>query len=260
MELNKIYNMDCIKMLEQMPLGYVDGVITSPPYNIIRPNCTDRGYDEYKDGMSNDEYIKWIIDIFNHFDRVLKKDGVVCFNINYGTENTTLMSLLIADIIRNTNFTLADIIIWKKQTATPNNVSKNKLTRICEHIYIFCRSNEFHTFNANKKVLSERKTGQKTYENIFNFIEAKNNDESQELNKATFSTDLLKKLIDIYFPKDSVILDTFMGTGTTAVACKQNGLNYVGSELSKAQCEWAENRLKKVDGNIGLFEQALLWR
>ena len=42
----------------------VDKVITSPPYNIIRPNSNDRGYDLYKDGMSNEEYIDWTINIF----------------------------------------------------------------------------------------------------------------------------------------------------------------------------------------------------
>lgn len=259
MEINKIYNMDCIELLKDMDDDFIDGVITSPPYNIIRPNSTDRGYDEYKDGMSNEDFIEWQLSIFNKFDRVMKKNGCVCFNISYGTENTTAMSLLVADIIRNTNFTIADCIIWKKDSATPNNVSKNKLTRICEHIYIFCRKDEFSTFKANKKILSERSTGQKIYENVFNFIEAKNNDESQELNKATFSTDMVKKLIDIYFKKNSLILDTFMGTGTTAVACKQKGLNYIGSELSKAQCDWAKERLRKADGNVGLFAQGSLF-
>lgn len=254
-EINKIYNDDCINMMSKMPCNFIDGVITSPPYNIIRPNSTDRGYDEYKDGMSNEDFIDWQLSLFNEFDRVLKFNGCVCFNISYGTENTTAMSLLVADIIRKTNFTLADCIIWKKQSATPNNVSKNKLTRICEHIYIFCRKDEFYTFNANKKVLSVRDTGQNIYENVFNFIEAKNNDETQDLNKATFSTDLVKKLIDIYFSKGNLICDTFMGTGTTAVACKQKELNFIGSELSKAQCEYAEERLLRTSGEVGLFQQ-----
>lgn len=138
-----------------------------------------------------------MVDIFNKIDNILSENGVVLWNISYGsdasvnTESIGLMWLSIADIIRNTNFTVADRIIWKKNNALPNNVSKNKLTRICEDIFVFVRKNEYKTFNANKKVSSISKTGQKYYENIFNFIEAKNNDGSCKLNKATFSSDLV---------------------------------------------------------------------
>ena len=142
-----------------------------------------------------------MVDIFNKIDNILSENGVVLWNISYGsdasvnTESIGLMWLSIADIIRNTNFTVADRIIWKKNNALPNNVSKNKLTRICEDIFVFVRKNEYKTFNANKKVSSISKTGQKYYENIFNFIEAKNNDGSCKLNKATFSSDLVGGVI-----------------------------------------------------------------
>ena len=217
-EQNKIYNEDCLKTLARMPNDFIDIVLTSPPYNIIRPNSTDRGYDLYKDGMSNDEYIEWTLDIFKNFDNVLKKDGVVLYNLSYGTENTTLMSLVIADIIRKSEFTLADIIIWKKKSATPNNVSHNKMTRIVEYIYVFCRKTEFHTFKCNKKELSKRESGQAIFENVFNFITAKNNDNSTDLNKATFSTELVRKLTSVYAKPKSLIYDPFIGKGTTACA------------------------------------------
>lgn len=70
-------NMDCIDGIMKMIDGgvQIDGVITSPPYNIIRPNSTDRGYDEYKDGMSNDEYARWMISIINGIDKILVRNG-----------------------------------------------------------------------------------------------------------------------------------------------------------------------------------------
>ena len=94
--------------------------------------------------------------------------------------------------------------------------------------------------------MSYRKTGQASYGNIFNFIEAKNNDGSCPYNKATYSSDLCKQLLNIDGCKDGIVYDPFMGTGTTAVACKELSINYIGSEISKNQCEWAENRLSKV--------------
>ena len=253
MEINKIYCESNLETMANMPNDFVDIVVTSPPYNIIRPNSIDRGYDLYKDGMHNDEYINWTLDIFKSFDRIIKKDGIVLYNMSYGTENTILMSLLVADLIRKSEFTLADIIVWKKQMATPNNVSHNKMTRIVEYIYVFCRKDEFHTFNCNKKKLKERETGQSIYENIFNFITASNNDESNYLNKATFSTEFVRKLLNIYAKENSLVYDPFMGTGTTAKACIIDKHNFIGSELSQKQVDYANKRLKSYLDQQTLF-------
>tara|TARA_R110002074_G_scaffold59616_4_gene144910 strand:+ start:604 stop:1365 length:762 start_codon:yes stop_codon:yes gene_type:complete len=243
-EINTIYNEDCLETMRNLNKE-VDLVITSPPYNIIRKNSTDRGYDIYKDDKSNEEYIKWILDIFIGYDNILKDNGCVLFNLSYGTENTILMSLVIAELIKNSNFTLADIILWKKKSAIPNNVSSNKLTRIVEYIYVFCRKDEFHTFNCNKQKVNRRDTGQVIFENVFNFIEAKNNDKSTDLNKATFSTELIRKLLKVYAKENSLVYDGFMGTGTTAEACIIENMDFIGSEISKEQCDYANKRINQ---------------
>lgn len=113
---------------------------------------------------------------------MLNKDGVILWNVSYGsdatvnTESIGLVWLSIADIIKNTDFTVADRIIWKKSSALPNNVSKNKLTGIVEDVFVFCRKEEYKTFNANKEISSIGKNGQTFYKNYYSFIEAKNND------------------------------------------------------------------------------------
>ena len=165
--------------------------------------------------------------------------------MSYGTENTIAMNLTVAEIIKKTNFILADIIVWKKKSATPNNVSHNKMTRIVEFIYVFCKKEDFHTFTSNKKSVGERDTGQKTYENVFNFFEADNNDYSQDLNKATFSTDMVQQLIDRYILKGDTVLDNFSGTGTTLVACLENGIESIGIELSERQCKHTVDRINQ---------------
>ena len=240
--------------MSRMKSHSIDLIITSPPYNIIRPNSTDRGYDLYKDGMSNEEYIDWTLDMFKEFERCLVNDGIVLYNMSYGTENTILMSLVVADIIRKSDFTLADIIVWKKKSATPNNVSHNKTTRIVEYIYVFCRKDEFDTFNCNKKKLKERESGQAIYENVYNFISAPNNDGSTDLNKATYSTKLVRTLLNMYAKPNSLVYDPFMGTGTTAVACIIDGHDYIGSEISDKQCAYAEKRIKPYISQTSLFK------
>ena len=83
---------------------------------------------------------------------------------------------------------------------------------------------------------------------MFNFVEAKNNDGINDLNKATYSVELCEKLLNIYAQPNSVIYDSFNGTGTTGVAALKLGHSYIGSEISKEQCEFSINRLS---GNVG---------
>ena len=151
----KIYNEDCLETMKRINKvgGKVDIVLTSPPYNIIRPNLDDRGYDVYQDVLTNDEYIDWTLNIFNHYDSILKENGCILYNLSYGTENNELMWLVIANIIQKTNFTVADSIIWKKKTAMPNPMSKNKCTRICEYVIVFCRKRLNHIEKLDKQIM-----------------------------------------------------------------------------------------------------------
>lgn len=259
MELNKIYNENCLDTMARMPNGICDVVLTSPPYNTSRKGSSLNGasanvrYDEFDDCRTDDEYINWTLDIFKGYDKVLKENGVIIYNLSYSSENTHLMWLVVADIIKKTNFIVADNIIWKKPSTSPNSCSPNKLTRIVEYVFIFCRKNEFDTFQCNKKVSSLRKTGQKAYKNYFNFIEAANNDGSNDIHKATFSSELVRKLLRLYATNGQLVYDSFMGTGTTAVACIIENMQYIGSEISKRYVEISNKRLQLYLNQIKLF-------
>lgn len=201
-----IYNEDCIvTMTDRIKPKSVDIVLTSPPYNTSRPSSKSDPYsfryDSYNDGLSDNDYICWMCDIFSAYEKIVKNNGVILFNISYSSENTWLLWNLISTIQQNTPFVIADCIVWKKKHAIPNNVSPNKLTRICEFVFVFCRKSEFSTFVTNKEVDSISKKGQTIYKNIFNFIEAPNNDEVCPLNKATFSVEFAQRLLRIYGKK-----------------------------------------------------------
>lgn len=260
METNKIYNKDCFELMRDMQnCGVnVDCILTSPPYNTGRNSGKmehhEKRYDVYIESKNNQEYINWSCDLFNNFDKILTKNGKILYNLSYGTENAECMSLTISEIIKNTPFTLADIIVWHKNSALPNNVSPNKLTRICEFVYVFCRKTEYNTFKANKRVISIMEhTKQNCYENIYNYIQAKNNDENCPYNKATYSTELCFKLMNIYCGDNELIFDPFMGSGTTALACIKKGMRFIGSELSSKQVEWANNRISQQINQISMF-------
>ena len=267
LKLNKIYEGQAHKMLDLMAKTNttIDMVLTSPPYNTGRNSNSESArknhearYDVHLDDMTDTEYIDWTVDLFNKIDKVINDKGVVLYNMSYSTDITNMndnyhpheiMWRTVAELIAQTNFTTVDCIIWKKSSALTNNASPNKLTRIVEFVYVFVKKDHIKDFNANKKVKSVSKSGQNYYENVFNFVEARNNDGSNKLNKATYSSELCSKLLDIYAQPGYVVYDPFMGTGTTAVSCVEKGLDFLGSEISSAQIAYTNERLAKAKGS-----------
>jgi DNA modification methylase len=251
-------NEDCFTTLNNMAKANykVDIVLTSPPYNTSRTSKTQKSFDTYNnrydihlDNMTDEQYGDWTGRLFNEFDKVLNKDGVVLYNISYGSENPNSMWLALANVLKNTNFMIAENITWKKKSALPNNVSHNKLTRITEFVFVICRKDEYKTYKANKDISKIGANGQKYYTPIYNFIEAANNDGSNPLNKATYSSELCVKLLNIYALENCIVYDPFMGTGTTAIACEKHKysqtMTCIGSELSQSQVEYSKKRLQE---------------
>lgn len=256
-----LYCEDCFNTMTNMGEKSIDVILTSPFYNTnkkagkgktLKDTHVKEGqyqyvrYDVHVDNMTNDEYCDYTVKIFEKFDRVLKQNGCILYNLSYGSENSECMFRAINDIIVKTNFTIADVIVWKKRNALPNSCSPNKLTRITEFVYVLCRKDELKSFHCNKRMVSKRSTGQKMYENIFNFVEAPNNDGSCPYNKATYSSELCRQLLELYAPEGGVVYDPFMGSGTTGVACRRMGLEFIGSEISENQVKWAADRISKV--------------
>jgi len=245
--INQIYNESNLITMSKIADAFVDGIITSPPYNLTTKRKDvyyNNGYSDI-DNLTEEEYINLRITEFKEFERILKHDGVILYNISYHNENPILPLLLITEIHKQTNLTIADMISWKKRNSIPLQTSHTKLSRLVEQIYVIVKKDKLHTFKTNKEISKiNEKTGQKFYKNYTNFVEAKNNDGIKCELKASYSTDLVSKLIDIYFPKNSLIFDPFLGIGTTAVACKQKGLNYIGSEINEEFYKIGQNRLK----------------
>lgn len=268
MNINTIHNEDCLKtMQEHIEPHSVDIVLTSPPYcTANRAGKKSKAtlktethsnpkyyptarYDIFTDNLSPEEYVDWTVKLFENFDKILKENGCVLYNISYSSTRRDMLFTTIAAIVERTEFSIMDMIVWKKKSALPNNTSSNKLTRIVEPVFVFARKSESDTFVCNKKVMSVReRTGQKMYENVFNFIEAANNDGSNSLNKATYSSELCEKLLGLYGREGMLVYDPFMGTGTTGVACKRLGMSYIGSELSEEQTKFAMERIENDDG------------
>lgn len=219
-------------------------ILTSPPYNAHRTDFYN-GSDKINDSKDNEEYKKWLISHFIQYDFLLKKDGVIIYNINYMSSKKNKCSNLfriITEIEDKTPFVLIEQICWKKKNGTPSREAR--LTRVWENVFIFIRKSDWESFHDKN---CELLTGKP------NYIEAPNNDFTNDINKACFSSEMVEKLLRLYGAnKDSLVLDNFMGTSTTAVGCEKIGCSSVGIELDRETYLFGKNRIREY---IGAFDE-----
>jgi site-specific DNA-methyltransferase (adenine-specific) len=250
--VDNVFCGDCVDLLANMKIK-CDGVITSPPYNLGKnPNHSYNGkngfYNKYSDDKKPVDYISMIVSLFKTLENVITKKGVILLNLSYSSKDASLPYRVVVEIENKTLWKIRDTIHWKKPTAMPFQGSPRNLSRIVEMVFVFSMHSEFVT---NKKVskVNER-TKQKFYHYVDNYIEARCYDTgTRKHHKATFSVEFAKKLIEMYFPENSVILDPFCGTGTTGVACKEINRRYIMIDIDAKYVEFSKNRLGLLKEN-----------
>lgn len=197
--------------------------------------------------MTREEYVN----LFQQFDKILVDNGTILIEIPYNRKKPSEIFQIINEIEMNTEFQLGDIIYWNKVDILPDNMSCNQSTKNISQIHLFCRKNEFKNYKTNKKVKSFRMTGQKTYTNISNIINAPVRDKGKKtFNHHVFSTELVKGLLNMYVKKRGIVFDCFLGTGTVAVATINENIYYIASEIDKEQVEYSRVRILKKKKEI----------
>jgi DNA modification methylase len=243
---NEIYCGDTVETMKLINDKSIRLILTSPPYlaSIRKDNHKYPGAkDIIKDNQPVKEYLSWLVEVFKEYERILTDDGVIVFNYSYTTFNPSLPYILINEVFENTGLEIYDTASWKKKSCVPLSGHPNRMTRIVEMVYIFAKT---PNFNANKKVMSISKTGQRYFKTYYNFIEAKNNDGKVEGHEATFSSEFAKYFIDLYSEPNDIVLDNFSGTGTTPYASSKMGRQYIGIDLVEDYCDYARDRMQKL--------------
>jgi DNA modification methylase len=219
LELNKIYNIDCLEGFKKLNNKSIDHVFTSPPYNRKR---NDK-YEHYNDQIN--DYYNWLCNVIDESIRVSK--GFVFFNIMKNYYNKQDVFKIIGHYAEK----IVDIIIWEKTNPLPAN-GKN-ITNAYEFFIIFgdkqLKGNKTYT----KNIISTSVCGDMTSEH-----------------KAIMKQDVAEWFIINFTNENETILDCFMGSGTTAVVCKFNNRNYIGFELIADYVKLSE---KKIISKLGLF-------
>jgi len=231
-----VYNGDCVEVMNHFMKNFVDLIITSPFYNMGKnPNHgtkgsgTDSLYNEFKDNMTIEEYYNFMYKVFTLYEQILVRDGVILWNMSYSSKNAILPYQIMHLIHENTEFTVRDTIVWKKAHATSFQTSPNNLSRICELIFVIARKDVVFKTNKQKGKYNET-TKQQFYKDQRNFIKTHGTRQIHKniKHKATFPLRLVYQLLEIYAQPGAVVMDNFMGLGTTGRACKNKGFDFIG--------------------------------
>jgi len=245
MEIDRIYHKDCIELMKEMPEDYIDCVITSPPYNAsYRKDSYNKKYIEYDDNLPEEEYLQWIRKVFRGLKKVIKPTGTIWFNFNY-TQRTQTLPYKVCLAAVDEGLMLKETLCWYKKNAAPIT-SEKQFTRTWEFIWLFAKSEDYKIYKQPSKEIK----GQMFYKPLYNFIDTYIHMENQysklkisEVHHAVYPVELVKKILSFSTKEGDLVYDPFIGSGTTAVACKQMNRHYIGSDITQTYVELANQRL-----------------
>jgi site-specific DNA-methyltransferase (adenine-specific) len=230
---NKIIHGDCLDIMAKIPDGMIDLVVTSPPYNL--KNSTGNGmkdgrggkwsnaalingYKDHNDCMPHEMYVAWQRQCLQEMLRIIPEHGAIFYNHKWRVQAGLLQDR--QDIVAG--FPVRQILIWQRKGGI--NFNPGYFLPTYEVIYLICKKDFKLAPKAN------------AYGDVWEF--------SQELNNehpAPFPVTLIERIISS--TNAQTVLDPFMGSGTTAIAARNLGRDFVGIEISETYIEMANARL-----------------
>jgi len=237
----KILNEDCIIGMNNLPESSVDLIVTSPPYNLgIK-------YDVYNDNVDIEEYYKWTDLWVRSAYRLLKPDGRICINhyLSCGTSKLRTAPLMrINTIAENIGFHHHGLAIWDDRTLSKRtawgswkSASAPSINSPHEGILIMYKDHwkkdKKGTTDIDKDEFMESCSG----------IWKISTEKKRNVCPAPFPVALPLRCIKLLSYEGDTVLDPFMGSGTTGVACVKTNRNFIGFEISPEYCKHAAMRI-----------------
>lgn len=244
--MNNIICGESVFELKKLPDNSVDCIVTSPPY------WKGFAYEAYFN--SYNQYLKWCNKWVIECKRVLKPDGTFWLNVINDSEITIRAFELMNICIKNM-FKLHDTIIWYRYNQQPAN-SNRQLTNQCEYIFMFRHTSD--GIHLNKKCVAEAcsdifktKNVGNVWEVPFNHGKKANKSFGRKETKAKwghsgFPIIIPKTCILLSTNKNNIVLDPFIGSGTTAIACIESNRQYIGIDMDESTCELARKRIDLI--------------
>lgn len=239
MEINKIYKGNCVELSSLLDDESLDCIITSPPfYNSSHKYQRGSGF-HYTADVGEPLYV--IQDVFEALKPKLKNDGIICMNLGFSYGETGVMRPFdIVNRLREKNgYFVNDIIIWHKNNPIP---MQNRLTNAFEYIFVI-----------SKHPIGKYFTKKYTH-NVWKFSV----DSGGKGHSAVFPLELPLNCIEHFTKENDLVLDCFMGSGTTAEACVKTKRNFIGFEINEDYIKLAIDRINNANqknNQESLFEK-----
>ena len=277
---NAIVEGNALNVLQQMPTESVHCVITSPPYYMQRDYSTPL---QIGNENSPEEYVHNIKKVFGECYRVLKPEGTFWLNVGDKYRDSELLGMpwRVALALKDDGWLLRSDIIWHKPNAMPSSV-KNRPTTDHEYVFLFAKRREYYydidsirephiTFTSESRMKGGRNHFGKRDSTPENGKNAGNTNlhngrwdqafhpkgrnrrtvwniplsKSRDVHFAVFPERLVELCVSAGCPSDGIVLDPFVGSGTTSVVAQRLGRRYIGIDSNPEYCEMARNRLRQ---------------
>lgn len=262
--INRVLNGDTIEVMSEMPEGWVDLVVTSPPYNV------GIQYDTHNDEIVMDEYWKWSKKWLTEAYRLLKDDGRIAINIPYEVNvqergGRVFFASELYQVMKKVGFKFYGIVDLEENSPHRSKTTAwgSWMSPSAPYIYnpkecVILAYKKHHikkvkgepqwkgvpylTEDGKNKVAYAEQDKKEFMELVFG--QWKYFADTRSLTKATFSMDIPEKAIKILSYRNDVVLDPFNGSGTSCVAAVVHDRRWVGIELSENYCEIAKQRIQ----------------
>ena len=272
---------DCFELIKTLPDNSIDLVITSPPYADIV------SYGKNISIKKPDDYVDWILPLFNEIHRVLKPSGSFILNINDICVNgyrSTYVFDLVSRTNKETKLKLYDNYTWVKKSGIPNGSTKRfrNMTEYILHYVKDAKQMKFYMdrvmepatesfknrlkspINKDDEIVDgvrlRKKVMWNNYEmvrpnNVFYFKSANASRDNTIRHPAPFHVELPEYFINLLTDVDDVVVDVFSGIATTGMAAKKHDRQYIGYELNPKYVEFSVNRLNGIKQDTYMINQ-----
>ena len=270
-ELNKIICGDCLSVMQTLPDNCIDLVVTSPPYADNRKKTYG--------GIAHDKYVEWFLPISDEILRILKPSGTFILNIKEkvvdGERSTYVLELILE--MRKQGWLWTEEFIWHKKNSFPGKWS-NRFRDSWERCLQFNKNKTFSMYQDAVKVpigswaksrlknlsetdliRDETKNSSGFGKKVVNWLDKDmvyptnvlhlSTECSNKNHSAAFPEELPSWFIKLFTEEGDIVLDPFVGSGTSAVAAKKLGRHYIGIDIMQEYCDLSNGNLEKLDEN-----------
>jgi len=237
--------------MSMIPDNSLHLMITSPPYNVSK---------EYDEDLSLKEYLEMLRKVFAETYRVLVNGGRACINVaNLGRKPYIPLSDYISQMMIDIGFNMRGEIIWNKAaSASPSTAwgswmsASNPILRdIHEYILVFSKGDYKRDRKKTEKKRKQNTISKEEFMEWTKSIWTFNAESARRVgHPAPFPIDLPYRLIQLYSFTTDIILDPFMGSGTTAIAALKSNRNYIGFEIKEEYIELIKKRVSPYENMI----------